>query len=59
MTTNDRGWWRRLSARDEPPWNLAELARLNLEAEAWRRRNRRVVRPQRRRAALRTSEVES
>lgn len=58
MTDSMRGWWRRWSAKDVPPWSAEELERLNLEAEAVRRRNRRVVRPERRRRALRTGRAD-
>lgn len=54
-----RGWWRRWSAKNVDPWPAEELERLNLEAEAVRRRNRRVVRPERRRQALRTGRADS
>jgi hypothetical protein len=51
MTANTRGWWRRTKANesDVDPWPVEFLSRLNLEVEAIRRKNRREVRPERRR----------
>lgn len=58
MSDNVRGWWRRRKAdlSNVDPWPEGFLPRLNDEINAVRRRHRRVVRPLRRRTALRTGE---
>jgi hypothetical protein len=58
MTADTRGWWRRRKAdlSDVNPWPEGFLPRLNDELEAVRRRNRRVVRPERRRLLRKAAE---
>lgn len=47
-----RGWWRGRKAKHQSPFEDEFMARLKAEQKAVRDRNRRKVRPQRRRLAL-------
>lgn len=48
MTTDDRGWWRRMSAADVSPWLAIELGHMKAEVRAVGKRVRRARRMARR-----------